>query len=89
MIIGINNLNSSAEQSILKIYGEGISNKASNTVGNTPLSTKSIAIGGWRGGGTASQVLKGSLAQVFVYNSALSEAELMQIFNATKTKYGL
>jgi hypothetical protein len=73
----------------LKIYGDGITNKASNTLGNTPLSTKSIAIGGWSGGGTASQVLKGSLAQVFVYNSALSEAELMQIFNATKTKYGL
>jgi hypothetical protein len=71
------------------IYGDGITNKAFNTVVNTPLTTKSIALGGWSGGGTASQVLKGSLAQVFVYNRALSEAEVLQIFNATKTKYGL
>ena len=71
------------------IYGDGITNKVSNTVGNTPLSTKSIAIGGWSGGGTASQVLKGSLAQVFIYNRALSETEIMQIFNVTKAKYGL
>ena len=50
------------------IYGDGITNKVFNTVTNTPLSTKRIALGGWSDGGTASQVLiKGSLSQVFVY----------------------
>ena len=42
--IGSNNLNSTAQRSVLKIYGDGITNKASNTLGNTPLSIKSIAI---------------------------------------------
>ena len=71
------------------IYGDGITNKATNTVGNAPLSSKSIAIGGWSDGGTASQVLTGSISQALVYNRALTEAEILQIFNATKAKYGL
>ena len=71
------------------IYGDGIANKVSNTVGNAPLSNKSIAIGGWSDGGTASQVLTGSISQALVYNRALTEAEILQIFNATKAKYGL
>jgi len=71
------------------IYGDGITNFATNTVGNAPLSSKSIAIGGWSDGGTASQVLTGSLSQALVYNRALTEAEILQIFNATKAKYGL
>jgi hypothetical protein len=71
------------------IYGDGVTNKVSNTVVNTPLSSTSIAIGGWSGGGTAGQVLKGSIQQALVYNRALTEAEVLQIFNATKAKYGL
>jgi hypothetical protein len=71
------------------IYGDGVTNKVANTVVNTPLSSTSIAIGGWSGGGTAIQVLKGSIPRVLIYNRALSEAEILQIFNATKAKYGL
>jgi hypothetical protein len=71
------------------IYGDGITNKATNTVGNAPLISKNIAIGGWSEGGTASQVLTGSISQALVYNRALTEAEILQIFNATKAKYGL
>ena len=71
------------------IYGDGITNQKSNTVGNSALSSKSIAIGGWSEGGTPSQVLTGSISQALVYNRALTEAEILQIFNATKAKYGL
>ena len=74
MSIGSNKLNSTAQRSVLKIYGDGIANKASNTLGNTSLSTKSIAIGGWSGGGTASQVLKVSLAQVFILQQGLKRS---------------
>jgi hypothetical protein len=71
------------------IYGDGVTNKVSNTVANTPLSSTSIAIGGWSGGGNPAQILKGNIPQVMLYNRALSEAEILQIFNATKAKYGL
>ncbi len=74
------------------IYGDGVSNKVTNTVSGAPLSNPVIAIGSHTGGigdMWASQVLKGSLSQALVYNRALTEAEILQIFNATKAKYGL
>jgi len=74
------------------IYGDGVTNKVTNTVSGALLTNPFIAIGshtGGLGGMWASQVFKGSLSQVFVYNRALTEAEILQIFNATKAKYGL
>jgi len=75
------------------LFGDGITNKVSNTVSAAALSTANIAIGSWTGGNTNApwnnQVFKGSVPQVLIYNRALSEAEVMQIFNATKSKYGL
>jgi hypothetical protein len=69
------------------IYGDGITNKISNTVSAAALSGTSISIGEWSGGGTG-QIFKGSIPQVLVYSRAITEAEIMQIFNATKGKYG-
>jgi hypothetical protein len=75
------------------LFGDGITNKVSNTVSAAALSTANIAIGSWTGGNASApwnnQVFKGSVPQVLIYNRALSEAEVMQIFNATKSKYGL
>ena len=75
------------------LYGDGITNKVSNTVSAAALSATNIAIGSWTGGNVSApwnnQVFKGSVPQVLIYNRALSEAEVMQIFNATKSKYGL
>lgn len=75
------------------LYGDGITNKVSNTVYAAALSATNIAIGSWSGGyGSApwnNQVFKGSVPQVLIYNRALSEAEVMQNFNATKSKYGI
>ena len=70
------------------IYGDGITNKISNTVSAAALSGTSIAIGEWSGGGTG-QIFKGNIPQVLIYSRAITEAEIMQIFNATKGKYGL
>jgi hypothetical protein len=75
------------------LYGDGITNKVSNTVSAAALSATNIAIGSWSGGyGSApwnNQVFKGNVSQVLIYNRALSEAEISSIFNATKSKYGL
>jgi hypothetical protein len=75
------------------LYGDGITKKVSNTVSAAALSATNIAIGSWSGGNASApwnnQVFKGSVPQVLIYNRALSETEIMQIFNATKTKYGL
>ena len=70
------------------IYGDGITNKISNTVSAAALNGTSIAIGEWSGGGTG-QIFKGNIPQVLIYSRAITEAEIMQIFNATKGKYGL
>jgi hypothetical protein len=58
------------------IYGDGITNKISNTDSGAALSGTSISIGEWSGGGTG-QIFKGSLPQVLVYSSAFTEAEIM------------
>ena len=69
------------------IYGDGITNKVSNTVSGTALNGNTISIGEWSGGATG-QIFKGNIPQVLIYDRALTEAEIMQIFNATKAKYG-
>jgi hypothetical protein len=75
------------------IYGDGVTNKVSNTVSSAALSTAKISIGSWTGGNLSApwnnQVFKGSVPQVLIYNRALSEVEIMRIFNATKAKFGL
>jgi uncharacterized protein (TIGR02145 family) len=69
------------------LYGDGISNKISNTVSGAALNGTTISIGEWSGGGNG-QLFKGNIPQVLIYDRALSEAEIMQLFNATKSKYG-
>jgi hypothetical protein len=66
-----------------------VTNKVSNIVSAAALPATTIAIGCWNNLGNGSQVFKGSIPQVLMYNRALSEAEILQIFNATKAKYGL
>lgn len=75
------------------LYGDGITNKVSNTVSAAALSATSIAIGAWSGGNPSgpwnNQVFNGSIPRVLIYNRALSENEVLKIFNATKANYGL
>jgi hypothetical protein len=71
------------------IYGDGVTNKVSDIVANTPLNNTSLAIGDISGGLDTRPLKSGIISQVFVYNRALSETEIMQIFNATKSKYEL
>jgi hypothetical protein len=66
------------------IYGDGITNSTSGTVSSTALSTTSLTIAGG-----AAQVFKGNIAQTSIYNRALSTTEILQNYNATKTRFGL
>jgi hypothetical protein len=40
-------------------------------------------------GGASSHLFEGSIAQTFVYNRAISAAEVLQNYNVTKTRFGL
>jgi hypothetical protein len=70
------------------LYGDGVTNKVSNTISAAVLPATAIAIGSWNDLGNSSQVFKGSIPQVLIYNRALSEAEIMQNYNSVKAKFG-
>jgi hypothetical protein len=69
------------------IYGDGISNSASGTVSSNALSTSTFAFGNYSILNT--QRLTGNIAQVSIYNRALTPQEILQNFNATRGRYGI
>jgi hypothetical protein len=70
------------------ILGDGITNTASGTVSSTALNTNNITIG--RSDQSPSfDYMSGNIAQVSIYNRALTDAEILQNYNATKTRFGL
>ena len=70
------------------LYGDGITNTTNNVVSSTALDTTTLAIGGWSGG-LGSQQFTGNISTVMMYNRALSSTEVLQNYNATKTRFGL
>jgi hypothetical protein len=68
------------------IYGNGITNSASGTVSSSALSTTTFAFGNYSGANNV-QRLTGNIAQVSIYNRALTASEIQQNFNATKSRY--
>lgn len=70
------------------IYGDGITNKTSGTVSSTALNTNNVLLGLYLIG-DPSGALSGSIAQVSIYNRALSEAEILQNFNALRGRFGI
>ena len=71
------------------LYGNGITNTISNTVPSSLLDSTTLAIGAWSGGTYSSQVFNGNIAITQLYNRALSQAEVLQNYNATKGRFGL
>ena len=69
------------------IYLNGINEKASKTVSNSLLSNIPISLGAWST--NSSQPFKGNLSYVKIYNRALSEDEVLQNYNATKTRFSI
>jgi hypothetical protein len=69
------------------IYGDGITNTVSGTVSGLPLSTTTFRIGVENP--IAATYLRGNIAQVQIYNRALSAQEVLQNFNATRARFGI
>ena len=67
----------------LDIYINGVLGQSIAT--NANVTTNNINIGRWQ---LYSRPLNGNIAQVLINNIALSQAEILQFFNATKAKYG-
>jgi hypothetical protein len=69
------------------IYGDGITNTISGTVSSTALSSNNIFIG--KSDQVGLDLMNGNIASVQIYNRALSATEVLQNYNATKTRFGL
>jgi hypothetical protein len=70
------------------IYGDGITNSVSGTVSSAPLSATTFAFGNYSGSNNV-QRLTGNISQVSIYNRALDESEILAIFNAFRSRYGI
>jgi hypothetical protein len=69
------------------LYGDGITSTVSNTVStNTLTAVNKLSIARQPGG--ANQFFTGRIAQVQLYNRALSAVEVQQNYNATKGRFG-
>ena len=69
----------------LDIYVNGILN---STIATSPnISTNNINLGRWQNDG--SRLFNGNIAQVSIYNRALTASEIQQNFNATRSRFGL
>jgi hypothetical protein len=66
------------------IYGNGITNTSSGTVSSTALDATTLTIAAG-----ATQTFKGNIANVSIYNRALSASEVLQNYNATRGRFGL
>ena len=67
------------------IYGDGISNTNTTTCSTSLLSNTALTIGTDYSNG----YLNGNIATAQIYNRALSPSEVLQNYNATKTRFGL
>ena len=70
------------------IYGDGITNSVSGTVSSTALSTARFSFGNWYNANNA-QRLTGNIAQVSIYNKALTASEIQQNFQALKGRFNI
>jgi len=78
---------SKREGSIHTIYGDGITNNISGSVSSAALSNKNITIG--RSDEPALDSMNGNIASIQIYNRALSESEILQNYNALKSRFNL
>ena len=75
----------------MKIYINGVeedTNTISNTLTSSTLSNQRTLLG-IRRLSPPPDPLRGNIANVQIYNRALSAQEVLQNYNATKTRFGL
>lgn len=69
------------------IYVDGVIKNSGNVVGGNITSTNNIAIGGEFNGST--RFLKCNVSTALIYNRALTATEVLQNYNAIKSRFGL
>ena len=76
----------------LTVYGDGITNTNTTVCGAGSLDTTALSLGGTINDGLPGgqrDWFTGNIAQVSIYNRALSASEILQNYNATKARFGL
>jgi hypothetical protein len=68
------------------LYGNGITNTVSQACSPVLTSTIKISIGAWWNGG---ECFKGKIGDVRLYSRALTANEVLNMYTATKSRYGL
>jgi hypothetical protein len=68
-----------------RLYVDGVLVASTNTIGSIGLNAKNVLIGKWNNYGA----LDGNIAQVSIYNRALTAAEVSQNFNAQRNRFGI
>jgi hypothetical protein len=71
------------------IYGDGITNTTSGTVSSTALSATAFAFGLNQSTGPNTDPFGGNIALIQIYNRALSASEVLQNYNAQKSRFNL
>jgi hypothetical protein len=69
------------------LYGDGITNTTSGTVSSSALSSTTLALGSESG--TTTNPFKGNIAICYLYNRALTPSEILQNFNAQRSRFGI
>jgi hypothetical protein len=75
----------------LAIYNNGVVvGTSTQTINNQSLLTD-LTIGGYtyKGDGGGDEYFNGKISQIYIYNRGLTSTEILTIYNATKTRYGL
>lgn len=80
-IVGTNDLTTS------RLYIDGYLNAQANESGGIILAHPNVSVGYFQAGN--SRYLNGNVSQVSLYNRALSATEVLQNYNATKSRFGL
>jgi hypothetical protein len=73
----------------MDLFENGIKAGTKVLSGNAPSSTQNTAYLGARYPGTGPSHLQGKIGLVTVYNRALTDSEVLQNYNAIKTRFGL
>ncbi len=81
MITGVKTLTTN------NIYVNGI--LSDSLLSSNPVPTNTLNLARWQGTIPPSRYLNGNIPSVQIYNRALSATEVLQNYNATKTRFGL
>jgi hypothetical protein len=76
----------------LTVYGDGITNTNTTTGGSGPTTLHLLSVGATINDGDPSPQrdwFTGNISSVQIYNRALSASEVLQNYNATKTRFGI